>query len=499
PLRMIGTHTDITETIKIQEKLNTIAERFAYAAKATGQALWEWNAVTGEAYISPSFTELFGWVADNDHHFDQWHLYIHPEDKEQTIESYYETLKQPQASIWQAEYRFLKANNTYATVCDRAYIIRDESGKAIKVIGATQDISAQKKTEEELYKSNERFDIMMMATNELLWDWDIKADQIYRSSGGVKKLYGLVNDNSIKKIEGWLERVHPEDRHKLQQIFGQLEEAAHHQTFEVEYRFLKGNGEYSFIYNRGILLKDDDGKPLRLIGAARDISQRKHLEAELLANELEHKKLINQATVDSQEQERGEIGKELHDNINQVLTTTKLYLELALVREEMTNELIIKSSKNISSVITEIRQLSRSLMDPSLGDLGIIDSVNDLIQDINLTRKVHVSLEIDTQIENRLDKKQKLTLFRIIQESLNNAIRHAKAKFVSVNVSLQQEIVHLVVSDDGIGFNLETAKKGAGLKNITNRVYLVNGKFSIDTEPGKGCKISISFPINDLQ
>ncbi|HVF81156.1 MAG TPA: PAS domain-containing protein, partial [Flavisolibacter sp.] len=419
PSRMIGTHTDITEIKEAQEELKTAAERFAYAAKATGQALWEWNARTGEAYISTSFTEMFGWAADDNHYFEQWHHYIHPEDQAQTVKGYYDTINNPQAETWNAEYRFQKADGTYAVVCDKAYILRDEVGKATKVIGATQDITARKITEEELYKSNERFDIMMMATNELLWDWDIKANRIHRSQTGVRKVYGLENDLSLQKIEQWLERVHPDDRPRLDHIFSSLEKASHHQTFEAEYRFQKGNGEYAFFYNRGILLKDKDQKPLRLIGASQDISERKRLEKELLKTELEYKKAINQATVDSQEQERGEIGKELHDNVNQVLTTTKLYLELALANEDLVHELIKKSSKNISTVINEIRQLSRSLMDPSLGDLGIIDSINDLIGNINLTRKVHITLDIDEEIEDLLNKAQKLTMFRIIQESLN--------------------------------------------------------------------------------
>ena len=128
----------------------------------------------------------------------------------------------------------------------------------------------------------------------------------------------------------------------MHKIVADLLQASHQQTFEVEYRFKKYDGNYTFIYDRGILLKDEYNRPLRMIGAAQNVSERKRLEQEILQNELEYKKLINQATVDSQEQERSEIGRELHDNINQVLTTTKLYLELALANEDMTKELIKK-------------------------------------------------------------------------------------------------------------------------------------------------------------
>ncbi|HYO21705.1 MAG TPA: PAS domain-containing protein, partial [Flavisolibacter sp.] len=493
PLRMIGTHTDLTETLKAEEEIKKMNERFIYASKASSQALWEWDAITGQAYVSPSFTEVFGWEADQDNYFEQWHKYIHPEDKKATISSYYETLEKTTASIWEAEYRFLKKDGSYAVVADKAFILRNKEGQVIKVIGATQDISAQKQTEDELSRSNERYNLMLQATNELLWEWDMNTMEVYRSGENFKKVYGLDDYSLVKTHEQWLNRLHPEDRDKVEKTIEKVFLASSdRQTFEMEYRFLNGNGGYNYIRGRGLLLTDENGKPVRMIGTEQNISERKRLEQELLKHELEYKKLINQATVDSQEQERSEIGRELHDNINQVLTTTKLYLELAIANEDMMKELVKKSSRNISSVINEIRELSRSLMDPTIGDLGIVDSINDLIENINLTRKVHINLQIDDSIENLLDRNQKLTIFRIIQESLNNVIRHAKAKLVTIFISVQDENVRLTIADDGIGFSNDSIKKGAGLKNITNRVYLINGNFRIDSKPGQGCQIKIT-------
>ncbi len=495
PLRMIGTHTDITEIIETQEKLNTVADRFAYAAKATGQALWEWNVVTGEAFFSTSFTEIFGWETDDNRYFEQWHHYIHPDDQKKTVKGYYDTIENPEAKTWEAEYRFQKADGTYVIVCDTAYILRDEIGKAVKVIGATQDISSKKKIEEELQKSNERYNIMLKATNELLWERDIKTNNVYRTKDGIKRVYGINDEASIATTEQWVQRIHPEDVDNVNKVFADVLQGSHMETFELEYRFLTDDNTYAYIYSRGILLSNEEGKPVRMIGAEQDISKRKRLENELLEKELENKKAINQATVDSQEQERGEIGKELHDNVNQVLTTTKLYLELALDNEDLGKDLIKKSSKKITTVINEIRQLSRSLMDPSLGDLGIVDSINDLIENINLARKIQISVQIAEEMESLLNKAQKLTIFRIIQESLNNVINHASAKFVTIQISHQKGLAQLIVADDGIGFFQESVKKGAGLKNITNRVYLIDGTFFIDSVPGKGCRIKISFPV----
>jgi signal transduction histidine kinase len=307
-------------------------------------------------------------------------------------------------------------------------------------------------------------------------------------------VFGVENNVTIQNIHDWIKRVHPDDIQKVKKVMTRIINASHENNFDVEYRFKRDDGTYTFVYDRGILIRNNEGKPIRMIGAAQDVSERKRLERELLNNELEHQKAINLATVETQEQERSEIGKELHDNVNQVLTTTKLYLDLAIGNPELRDDMVLKSNKNIINVINEIRQLSRSLMNPSIGDLGLIDSIHDLIENINLTRKLHVSLQAKAEIEDLLDKNQKLTIFRIIQEALNNAIKHAKASKVSIKILYNATLVEVIIEDNGIGFNLQKVKKGAGLKNIQNRIYLINGSHNIESAPSKGSKIIINFP-----
>jgi PAS domain S-box-containing protein len=348
---------------------------------------------------------------------------------------------------------------------------------------------------DEIKKVNERFDIIIKATHDLIWDWNLETNMIYRDTLGLQKVYGVADNKSIERIEQWLSHIHPDDLERVQKIVADILGAKQQNTFDVEYRFRRDDGIYSYVYDRGMILRNEDGKPVRMIGAAQNITERKNLEEELLQNELEKQKAINQATVDSQEQERTEIGKELHDNVNQILTTTKLYLDLALSNRELKDELIEKSSKNIINVINEIRQLSRSLMDPTIGDLGLIDSINDLIENINLTRRLHVTLAADRTLESVLSKHHKLTIFRILQEALNNAMKHAKATTVAISFKLSHDNMEVLIKDDGIGFDPSLVKMGAGLKNIQNRVYLINGTYTIESAFKKGCEIKINFPI----
>lgn len=227
-----------------------------------------------------------------------------------------------------------------------------------------------------------------------------------------------------------------------------------------------------------------------MIGAAQNITERKKLEQEIL----DQQKAISQATITTQEKERAEISKELHDNVNQVLTTTKLYLDLALTNPELKDDLIEKSSKNISNAIAEIRALSQSLMIPSLGDLGLIDSIDDLVENINATKKIEAVFIHEELDENNLDENQKLTLFRIAQEALNNVVKHAEATSTTIELSEKGETIQLMIKDDGKGFDALVTKKGAGLNNIRNRVYLLNGSLTVDTQPGQGCTLVVQLP-----
>lgn len=622
PLRMIGTHTDITKEKEAEEALRKSHERFQLAAQATSEALWEWDITNDKVYTSPVYKDLFGFDIDPTKNYDEWHVLIHPDDREKTIKSYYDSIEDATKDRWEAEYRYLRADGTYVYVSDHCLILRDSNGKALKAVGAVQDITKRKKAEEEaaksnerfkyatkaasdaiydwdlekndlywgegLYKlfghqpaevtiqvwetllhpderqtvveslmtvlhnerkkywkqeyrfrnasgsycdvlergfilrneegkavrmigavqdisdikekerqlieSNERFDMVMQATNDLIWDWNLETGAFYRDKEGVRKVYGVEDETSIATIEHWLQRVHPEDLAPLKAAINNVRNATNQQEFEAEYRFKQDDGAYVYIYDRGLLIRNNEGKPIRLIGAAQNITERKQLEQELLTKELNKQKIISQSTIETQERERGEIGKELHDNVNQILTTTKLYLELSLSNTELKDELIRKSSRNIIYVINEIRQLSRSLMNPSLGDLGLIDSINDLLENINLTKKLKVQLRADESLETSLSETQKLMIYRIIQEALNNAIRHSKAYNALVQLHERAGQIYLQIKDDGVGFDSANIKKGAGLNNIQNRVYLANGTIIVQSEPNKGCTISITFP-----
>lgn len=489
--KVVGAMQNISKRKEAEKEISKSNERFKLAGKATYDAIYDWDLVTNELTWGEGLRQLFGYRQLT---IKQWNENIHPDEAENIKEHIYKTIHQTKKKRWFATYRFKRSDNNYSYVRDRSFIVRDKEGKPLRMIGAMQDITDIKINEEKLIKSNERFDAVMKATHDLIWDWDLQTGTFYRDERGLKKVYGLANGKTIQNIHDWLKRVHPDDTGKVQIMINNIIQASVTDVFDVEYRFKRDDGTYSNVYDRGIIIRNSEGKPIRMLGAAQDITDRKKLEQQLLLKELEKQRIISKASIDSQEKERQEIGKELHDNVNQVLTTTKLYLELSLSSPDIKDDLIAKSAANVIYVINEIRQLSRSLMNPSLGDLGLIDSVKDLVENVHLTGKVKVSFKAAKEVDTLLNENLKLTVFRIVQEALNNIIKHASATKALISINKKENNVQLTVKDNGKGFNIDSSKKGSGLKSIQNRVYLTNGNLKIMTEPGKGCTLFITLP-----
>ncbi len=222
--------------------------------------------------------------------------------------------------------------------------------------------------------------------------------------------------------------------------------------------------------------------------------ERRRLELELLRQEWDRKKMLAQAAVDAQEKERADIGKELHDNISQMLTSTKLFLDI--LKSKTDDELVDRSIKNINAIIQEVRSLSRSLVPSSIADLGLIASMLDLFENIRAASVIDVEFYPDDEIDQLLSPNSKLTLYRIVQEQINNIIKHSGAKQVFVELFSDQGNIELIIGDDGVGFDPETIKKGMGLQNMRSRAELLSGSINIISAPGKGSKIKVLLPIN---
>lgn len=226
----------------------------------------------------------------------------------------------------------------------------------------------------------------------------------------------------------------------------------------------------------------------------RDVTERKKLVQQLIHEQQQQQKRITAAVIKATENERAAVGKELHDNVNQVLTTVKLYQELCLSNTGNTQQLLLKSIALLQDSINEIRGLSKRLSAPSLGKILLKESVAELVEAINATNRIHIIYQSHINGIVVPDDVH-LAIYRIIQEHLTNVLKHAKATKAVVDIDFIGENLLLTIWDNGVGFDTSQKSSGIGIANMESRVEDLNGSIDIASAPGKGCKLDVKIPL----
>ncbi len=227
-------------------------------------------------------------------------------------------------------------------------------------------------------------------------------------------------------------------------------------------------------------------------------SRKKIIEKELEKKSLEinHQKEIIQSIIVTQEKERKRIAQDLHDDISSKLNVINLNANL-LKDGDLTEEEFIKVNNGIleatDKTLESARKIAHNLLPPILDKFGLKDAIEELADSFNNSRKINIKYTLDYPKEY-LNPQNELHFFRIVQELINNSVRHGKAKNSTINISLKNNSLLFNYTDDGIGFNSNNVdhKKGLGMKNIESRVSLLQGNYIIDTAENNGFKIKIS-------
>lgn len=235
-------------------------------------------------------------------------------------------------------------------------------------------------------------------------------------------------------------------------------------------------------------------RPARIV-LAHDVTEKMRIEAELVQHKLTQQRLMAETAIQAQEKERESLGYELHDNVNQILASAKLYLEVARTRnEEMLSLAIEKSYESVNMAIGEIRQLSKQLAPPSL-HTTLVHAISDLAEEVSGAARLPVTVTAQKFDEKLVNDDIKLTFYRIVQEQVNNILKHASASEIAITIETDRANVYLLITDNGIGFDTRKRSKGIGLRNIDSRIRFLDGNARVVSQTGKGCRLEISVPL----
>lgn len=338
---------------------------------------------------------------------------------------------------------------------------------------------------------------LMRAAEEMArfgsWQYDY-LNKNMQWSLGLYHLLGYAAGEVEANHKTVIDHIHVADKYKYEQKIINPGKDLKSCTFEVKCFDRDDSPKYlSFQISNSF---DSNGVLLWQLGFVQDVTEKKHLENELAQEVVARQKLVVGTTILAQERERKFLGQELHDNINQILTGSKIYLRLASMTSESEKkaDLINKSMEQITQAVGEIRKLSKSLVAPTLGDVGLETALRELADDINLAQQLNVLIINDNDPSWKLDEPMELMFFRIAQEQLNNIRKYAKASEAVIHLSSDTSYNYFSISDNGVGFDIHVKSKGIGLKNISNRVSYYSGEMRITTAPGQGCRIDVKIP-----
>jgi signal transduction histidine kinase len=202
-----------------------------------------------------------------------------------------------------------------------------------------------------------------------------------------------------------------------------------------------------------------------------------------------------EAIVQAQEQERIKIGHELHDNVNQLLTTAKLFIEM--LKPVAANDIMVvnRAKEALMAALTEIRNISQQMVIPQLKNESLQHSMQMLLDDTEASGRFNIEFESGPFADSDIGEGKKITLYRILQEQIKNIIKHSKARRIKVLLKTEDKNIRLCIEDDGIGFDTSQKRNGIGLTNIYDRIRLYQGSVNLITAPGEGCLLTIQIPI----
>lgn len=368
-----------------------------------------------------------------------------------------------------------------------------QSGSGKKLLGGQAiNLPDKSRLEKELKDAHQRMLNLSRATSDAIWEWDMQTGQIFRNEA-LMEMVGYQSDNS-RGLSWWLRRIHPDDRDRLAD---KVKEATDNfqQSWQDSYRFKCADGTYKYVEDKGFVVYEN-GLPVKMIGSLNDISLVKELENELADFRLQKQKEISETVIRMQEKERTRIGHELHDNVNQILSTVKLFFDGIKTTSEDQKQLKHKSIEYLLMAIEEIRKLSKELVTPQLKQETLTDTILAAIADIQITGaiKINFTHQVD---ENLISQGKKITLFRIIQEQLKNILKHSGATKADIRLQTNPETVELEISDNGKGFDPQQTRQGIGLANIHERTQFYNGNVNIKATGGKGCTLQVSIPLDN--
>ena len=350
----------------------------------------------------------------------------------------------------------------------------------------SKDVLRAAHVSRQLRESEQQMALATEAAKLGIWSRDLSRNEIW-ASDKCRELFGFTKAERID-FEGFVQRLHPDDRDSIHQILASAEETGH---YESEYRIMLPNGQIRWIASRG-RVEFGAGRPVLLRGAALDITARRQAE--------EAAKSLSGRLIHAQEAERTRLARELHDDLNQSLALLAVELDLFGQKPPATHSEVRERMRDLSGQVknlsSSVHRLSHELHPAKLEQLGLVAAVRGFCREIGEVRKIAIEFETrDVPLE--LPNDIALCFYRVVQEGLQNVIKHSGSATAKVELTSNEHELCLIVSDRGCGFDTMavTGEGALGLVSMRERVRLARGQISVESRRGEGTRVQVQVPL----
>ncbi len=343
----------------------------------------------------------------------------------------------------------------------------------------------------DLADSERRFRELADNVAEIFWVFDWKRRKLTYISPSFERVFGRRIQDALNDPNVWIDAVHPDDRPRVNALF----RATDQQPYEDRYRVLRPDGTVRWVRDRGQPVRDDQGHITRIVGIAEDITEQIHAHEQSLAAELDR------AVLEKSEEERQQIGHELHDGLGQQITGLGMLIESArrhLQRGHPVGlDTLEELGRSTTAANTEVRRLIAGLTPDPIAAVELPANRRQVARNVETIFTIAAAADCD-ESPPALTNEQADHLLRIAQEAAHNAGKYSRASHITLTLRVEPSNLALSIADNGQGFNAVQNPKtgsGRGLPIMRHRADMIQGTFSISSTPSHGTRITVVMPL----
>ncbi len=493
--------TDISEQKQAQVALAISQQDLQNIVSNSPNHIWKFDG-RFFTFINLAMQTFLGLTNVTRIDFSLWKYSIHPDDLDHFMLKWNNALSN--RVPFDFDIRLKNSTNKFRNFWCHVVPVFDKSNQFEYFQGYNVDISDRVAFENELRHSEEKYRIIAENTSDGILIIDAKQYITYASPVFLNSLKNSDSNVSYRRLN-YFQLIHLSERDNIKTAF---EYAINHSKEDLiyNYKIYCSNNEYCWKEDHVKLKYDTSGKFTHAFIVSRDITERKKNEAKIweyqkdLKNYAGHLQSIN-------EEERSNLAREIHDEMSQILIALKI--EVGILKNEISKNYELASMQNTVNAFAKITEMVDNTLKTTLRIIsGLRPDVIEILGFIDTTQVYFTEFgerhNIQTSFSTNVDKIElkahvELSLFRLMQEALINIVRHSKANKVTLNIKHDNRNIMMSIFDNGIGFDLETNKKGNtyGLIGMKERVSILNGELKIESGPGFGTLITVEIPLNN--